>query len=164
MMMTIRKSGETMKKIYKDQVLGGILVAIAAFYAYQTTLIEESMVEGDPGSKVFPFVACFLIGISGLILLIHPEKKAGKKFLSKEEWKKLCILFGFYILYFVLLWLVGYRIAVPVVLMIISYLFSRPVKTPIWKILIYTVGVCAGLYLLYIVVMDSTLPMGILFE
>lgn len=152
-----------MKKLYKDQVLGIIFVVIALVFTYLTTQLAESTLQGDPGPKIFPFVACFLMGASGIAMIVAPSKKEGKKFLGKEEWKRLFTLYGVYVLYFVLLWVVGYRIAVPLVLLILSTLFSRGTKTGWIKILIYTVGVSAALYVLYIIVMETRLPMGILF-
>lgn len=152
-----------MKKICKDQVLGIIVVVIGAFFGYQTYLLPQSTLQGDPGPKVFPAIACVLLGLCGLILLVRPDRKPQKKFLSKEEWKKLLTLYCIYILYWALLWLVGYRIAIPVILFIISFLFSRGTKVSWVKIILYTVGVSAFMYVLYIVIMQTRLPGGILF-
>ncbi len=152
-----------MKKICKDQVLGIIVVIIGAFFGYQTYLLPKTTLQGDPGPKVFPAIACVLLGLCGLILLVRPDRKPQKQFLSKEEWKRLLTLYCIYILYWALLWLVGYRIAIPVILFIISFLFSRGTKVSWVKIILYTVGVSAFMYVLYIVIMQTRLPGGILF-
>ena len=153
-----------MKKISRDQVLGIIVLAIAAFFGYQTTLMPKSTLQGDPGPKVFPAFACIVLGICAIILIIKPDRKQdGKRFLSNEEWKRLLMLYGLYILYWALLWLVGYKIAVPVTLFLISFLFSRTVKISWVKIIVYTVCVSAAMYVLYVIIMQTRLPEGILF-
>lgn len=153
-----------MKKPYKDQVLGALMVALALFFSWQTVLLPESTLEGDPGPKIFPAVACFLIGFCGLLLIINPSKKPGRQFLSKTEWKRLLTLYSLYVAYWALLWLVGYKIAIPVILFAISTLFSRSKKVGWVKILIYTAGVTAFMFLLYTVILKTRLPEGILFN
>lgn len=153
-----------MKKLYKDQVLGIVLVIVSLIFGFFTSRISNSILVGDPGPKVFPTTACVLIGLCGLLLAVKPEKEEGKPFLSKEEWKRLFSLYGLYLLYWGLLWLVGYKIAIPVILFIISYLFSRGTKTKIPQIIAYTIFVSAAIFVLYVFVMETRLPQGILFE
>ncbi len=153
-----------MKKIYKDQVLGMILMAVAAVFGILTMGIAKSTLEGDPGPKVFPAAACIMVGLCGSVLLVKPEQRDGREYLAKEEWKRLFTLYGLYLLYWALLWLVGYRVAVPAILFLVSLLFSRGTRTSIGKILIYTVLVSAAIYVIYIVIMESRLPEGLLFE
>ena len=153
-----------MKKLYKDQVLGLIMIAFSLLAGYMTSKIGVSILEGDPGPKVFPAAASVLIGLCGIVLFVAPEKKEGKPFLSKVEWKRLLTLYGLYLLYWGMLWLVGYRGAIPVILFIISFLFSKGTNTKIGKILIYTIAVSAAIMFIYVVLMETRLPEGILFE
>ena len=153
-----------MKKLYKDQVLGLIMIAFSLLAGYMTSKIGVSILEGDPGPKVFPAAASVLIGLCGIVLFVAPEKKEGKPFLSKVEWKRLLTLSGLYLLYWGMLWLVGYRVAIPVILFIISFLFSKGTNTKIGKILIYTIAVSAAIMFIYVVLMETRLPEGILFE
>lgn len=155
---------EKMKKLYKDQVLGLIMVAFSLLAGYMTSKIGVSILDGDPGPKVFPSAASVLIGLCGIVLFVAPEKKEGKPFLTKTEWKRLINLYGLYLLYWGLLWLVGYRVAIPVVLFIISYLFSNGTNTKIGKIILYTAAVSAAIIFIYVVLMETRLPEGILFE
>lgn len=153
-----------MKKLYKDQVLGMFFLAVSVIFGFFTSRISDSILVGDPGPKIFPAAACILIGLCGLALEIKPEKKEGKPFLSKGEWKRLFSLYGIYLLYWGLLWFAGYKIAIPVILFIVSFLFSRGTKTRICQIILYTVLVSAAIFVLYVIVMETRLPQGILFE
>ena len=153
-----------MKKMYKDQALGLVLLVVSIVFIYFTTGISDSILAGDPGPKVFPMTACILIGVCGLVLLVKPEKAEAKAFLSRQEWKRLITLFCIYVLYWGLLWLAGYRVAIPVILFIVSYLFSRGTKTKLAQIIVYTVLVTAAIFVLYVVVMETRLPEGLVFE
>lgn len=150
-----------MIRIHKDKVLGIIGLIIAGYFAYQTSILPPSVVQGDPGPKVFPYLGCFLIGIVS-VYFVFKKCDGSKQFLSSDEWKRLFKLFGLYVLFFILLWLVGYMIAIPVSLFLISWLFS--IDSKIWKIAVYSIGVSALIYLAYIVAMDSVLPTGILWK
>jgi len=161
---TERKMWMDMRKLYKDQVLGIILIVVAVFFGALTMGIAKSTLQGDPGPKVFPATACIMIGLCGLFLFAKPERKEGKRYLSPEEWKRLAVLYGLYLLYWALLWLVGYRVAIPVILFLVSTLFARGTNTKPVKTLLYTVVLSAVIYVIYIVVMESRLPEGILFE
>lgn len=153
-----------MKKMYKDQALGVIFVVVSVLFGYFTAGISDSILVGDPGPKVFPAAACVLIGMCGFVLIVKPEKKEAKAFLTCTEWKRLFTLFGIYVLYWALLWLTGYRIAIPVILFIVSFLFSRGTKTKLIQIILYTVAVTAAIFVLYVIVMEARLPQGLLFE
>ena len=153
-----------MKKLYKDQVLGIVLVIVSLIFGFFTNRISDSILVGDPGPKIFPAAACILIGLCGLVLAVKPEKTEGRKFLSREEWKRLFSLYGIYLLYWGMLWFAGYKLAIPVILFIVSFLFSRGTKTKTIQIVLYTVFVSAAIFVLYVIVMETRLPQGILFE
>lgn len=153
-----------MKRMTKDRWLGLIAILIAAFFAYFTGDIRGSALPGDPGPKVFPYAACGLIAVCGLGLIIQKPKKDSKRFMTKDEWKRAIILFAIYIVYVVLLWFIGFTATIPLVLFVISYLFSIGYNPSIKKSIIYAVLVSAGLYLFYVVAMKSNLPKGILWK
>jgi len=148
----------------KERWLGIIAIIIAGFFAYQTGNIRVSDLAGDPGPKVFPYAACALIAVCGLGLIIQKPKKTAGKFMNKEEWKRAIVLFAIYIIYVVLLWLIGYIATMPIILFAISYLFSIGHNPSILKSALYAIGVSAGLYLFYIVLMQSNLPKGIIWD
>ena len=153
----------TSKIINKNRVLGVILLLITAFFAYHTNRLPESYVAGDPGAKVFPFIGCAILAIFGIGMLFKCDEEA-EPFLSKPELKRLIRLFSLYVLFFVMLWLFGYLVAIPVVTFLISRLFSKEVDVSNKKILIYTVLVTAGIYVAYVIALDSPLPKGLIWK
>ena len=156
-----------MKALSREKLLGIIVIIISAFFALYTNTLGSTGYVGDPGPKMFPFIGCGIMALCGILLFVRPSKGDQKQFLTKAQLKSAALLFGVYALYLVLLWLVGYTITVPVILFIVSMMFSfvseenTPMKKRIIKNLIYSVLVAAVLYLVFVVVLESQLPKGI---
>ncbi len=154
----------------KDRVLGIILLLISLFFFIFTMQQEPARFEGDPGPKMFPLIGCVLTGVCGILTLVHPEKKEGKQYLSKDEAKRAAKLFGLYAAFLVLIWGVGFMITAPVLLFAISYLFSfesrpdDPTGKRILRSAVYAVIVGAALYLLYVTALQTQLPKGALWQ
>jgi len=149
------------KIFHKDRVLGIALLGITVFFAYHTRKLPKSIVVGDPGPKVFPYIGCFLTGAIGLSYLFKGKRGEIVEFLNNAEWKRLIILFSYYVLFFLVLWLFGYFVAIPVATFMISRLFSKESAIKTRTLIIYTVLVSAGIYVSYVVALGSTLPKGI---
>ena len=154
----------------KDRVLGVILLLISLFFFYFTMQQETARFEGDPGPKMFPLIGCVLTSVCGVLTLVHPEKKEGKTYLTKEEFKRAAKLFGLYAAFLLLIWALGFMITAPLLLFAISVLFSyesRP-DDPIGKRLIrsaiYAIIVGGALYLLYVTALQTQLPKGALWQ
>ena len=148
------------KEINKDRILGIIVLAISLLFAYYTTGIKETSYVGDPGPRLFPYIACFIIGISGLILIVRKNQTNYKAYLTKEQWKRFWILFGIYVLNYLLLLLVGYKVAIPVTLALSCFLFSKGNGTAAWKKLVYVAAVSFAMYALYVMILGASLPNG----
>ena len=154
----------------KDRLLGIILLLISLFFFYFTMQQESPRFEGDPGPKMFPLIGCVLTAVCGVLTLVHPEKKEGKTYLTREEFKRAAKLFGLYAAFLLLIWALGFMITAPLLLFAISVLFSyesRP-DDPIGKRLlrsaIYAIIVGAALYLLYVTALQTQLPKGALWQ
>ena len=159
------------KKFFcRDRVLAIALLVISAFFALQANGLEASNLQNDPGPKVFPWIGCAILAICAIILFLKPGPNGKKMNLSKEEWKRLVIIMGLYLLMVFGTLLFGITATLPVALFIISYLFSKssrpdmPTKKRIITTLIYTVCLSAALYLIYVVALDVRLKPGILFK
>lgn len=159
------------KKFFcKDRILSVILLVISAFFALQANMLEASNLQNDPGPKVFPWIGCAILAICAIILFLKPGPDGKRMNLSKEEWKRLGIMILLYLLIVFGTLLFGIVATLPVVLFIVSYLFSkssRPDMTTKQRIittLIYTVCLSAALYLIYVVALDVRLKPGILFK
>ncbi|MBR4753547.1 MAG: tripartite tricarboxylate transporter TctB family protein [Lachnospiraceae bacterium] len=152
----------------KDRILGIASVLISLWIVMQTMALQVVEKRGDPGSRLFPLIGAAIMLICGLALIIKPGKES-KQFLTKEQWKSAGIIFGVYCLCVILFWLVGFMIAVPVVLFIITLLFqgqSRPddpMKKRVIRSLIYAVIAGAAIYVIYVIGLQADLPTGLLF-
>ena len=153
----------------KDRVLGIILLLISLFFFIFTMQQETARFEGDPGPKMFPLIGSVIMAICGIALIVAPEKEA-KVFLTKTQWKAALGLFGVYVLLALLLWLLGFMFAVPIVLFIVTFMLSKlsvkdaTVKHRLLISLIFGVVGGAVLYLAYIVGLKAQMPTGLLIE
>lgn len=156
------------KFLCRDRVLAIILMVISAFFAIQASMLRASNLDGDPGPKVFPWMACILLLACAIFLFIKPGVPSKKMNLSKAEWKRLGALLG---MYFVIVFgtiLIGIMYTLPIALFIISYMFSKSSKPNLdnkkrlIETAIYTVGVSAALYLIYVVALGVQLKSGII--
>lgn len=159
------------KKFFcRDRILAVILLLASGFFALQASTLPASNLQKDPGPRIFPWIGCAILAICAFYLLINPGADGKKMNLSKEEWKRLGIMIAIYLFLVFGTLLFGIVYMLPVVLFIISYLFSKsskpnmPRKKRIVTTLIYTVCVCVALYLIYVVALDVSLKSGILFK
>jgi putative tricarboxylic transport membrane protein len=56
-----------------DRIFGGIGIALAAFFIWQATTIQESFIQDPVGPKTFPIIIGLLLGISSLVILLRPD-------------------------------------------------------------------------------------------
>ena len=152
----------------KDRILGICSVLLSAWMIFVTTKLNFPTSKGDPGPKLFPYIGAAIILICGIILIIKPGKNS-KQFMTKEQWKSAAVIFGVYLLFCLLLWVVGFMIAVPIMLFILTLMFqaqSRPddsVKKRVIRSLIYAIIAGALIYVAYVIGLQAKLPTGLLF-
>lgn len=152
----------------KDRILGIASVLISFWIVTQTMALQVIEKRGDPGGRLFPYIGAAIMLICGLSLIIKPGSDE-KKFLTKEQWKSAGIIFGVYCLCAVLFWLVGFMIAVPIILFIVTLLFqgqSRPddpFKKRLIRSAVYAVVAGAIIYVIYVIGLQADLPTGLIF-
>lgn len=56
-----------------DRVFGGIGIALAIFFIWQATLIQESFIQDAVGPKTFPIIIGTVLGLAGLYSLVRPD-------------------------------------------------------------------------------------------
>lgn len=56
-----------------DRIFGGIGLALAVFFIWQATLIQESPFSDIVGPKVFPIIVGAVLGLSAAYFLIRPD-------------------------------------------------------------------------------------------
>lgn len=153
----------------KDFGLGVFCILFAALIIYLSLQLKGSGYDGDPGPKMFPIIGSVIMAVCGIALIIAPEKEE-KVFLTKAQWKAAFGLFGMYVALALLLWLLGFMFAVPIVLFIVTFMLSKlsvknaTVKHRLIISLIFGVVGGAVLYLAYIVGLKAQMPTGLLIE
>ena len=159
------------KKFFcNDRWLGIGLIVIAAFFAWQATFLRASNLQRDPGPKIFPWIGCGILAVCGILLFIKPGPDGKRMKLDAGEKKRLWTMLAIYIGCVICTWLLGVLIALPIMLFIVSYLFSKssrpdmPKKKRLITTLIYTVLLFAAVYLIYIVVLDVEIQPGIILK
>lgn len=158
------------KKFFcKDRQLSVLLMLISVYFAYEASKLQPSNLQKDPGPSIFPWIGCGIMMLCAVYLFIRPGADGKKLNLNKDEKKRLLVMMSLYILIVIGTVLIGITYTLPVVLYIISYLFSKssrpdmPVKKRIVTTLIYTVMLSTALYLIYVVALGVNLKSGILF-
>ena len=108
----------------KDFGLGVFCILFAALITYLSLHLKATAYKGDPGPKMFPLIGAVIMAVCGIALILAPEKEE-KRFLTWTQWKAAFGLFGMYVGLALMLWLFGFKIAVPVVLFIVTLMLSK---------------------------------------
>jgi putative tricarboxylic transport membrane protein len=56
-----------------DRIFGIIGILLAAFYAWQGTLIQESFIQDPVGPKAFPYIIAIVLALSSLVFVLKPD-------------------------------------------------------------------------------------------
>ena len=153
----------------KDFALGVICIVLAAVITYMAMGLRATGYDGDPGPKLFPIIGSVIMAVCGIALIVAPEKEE-KRFLTRAQWIAAFKLFGMYAGLALLLWLLGFMVAVPIVLFIVTYMLSKlSVKDATVKhrlIISLIDGIAGGaiLYLAYVVGLKAQMPTGLLWQ
>lgn len=148
----------------KDQVIGSISLLFGLILTYLTKQIPKSDMVGDPGSRIFPYIACVLFIVCGIGLLLTGRKKEGQTFLSLNQWIQLLGMLALMFAYYFLLEYIGFIPLSIVLLFIASRLFASGQVVPWWKSLIFSIVVTLLLYVVFDILLSVPLPMGNLLQ
>ncbi len=150
----------------KNRVLGiaSIILSIVAFILISQMTAAFSLAEGDPGPRLFPAIAAAVIGIFGIIVLFEKDDSEAKEFLEKSQWGRLFLLYGIFIVYAVLVWLLGFMYPSILMLFITCTLFSGQKKIPLWIRIVYAVVLSVAITYAFQRLFAVPMPKGILFK
>ena len=134
-------------KMRRDMVTGIVGLLTCVFFCFMTLQVRQPAKLLEPGPRLLPFVALFLIGISSIALIIR-----GYKDRAKEEK-----------LYAVAMTYLGFVITTPFATAAFIYDLKgnsevKPVSTAI-----ISVVVTAALYAMFVFAFQIKLPAGVLF-
>lgn len=150
-----------MKK--KDRLVGIIVVVLGILISIAALQIPDKSSATDPGSRLFPLIGSVGMIIFGAGTFFTAKDEDGfKPAVKKEGWARLVKVVIVFILYTIALKLVGFLISTPFMMYALVALFSYEKKIPIWKNALFSVGVSAVIWFVFVKMLTVMLPGGIL--
>lgn len=56
-----------------DRMVGAIGLALAGFFIWRATLIDEPFISDPVGPRVFPVIVCVLVALASLVIILRPD-------------------------------------------------------------------------------------------
>lgn len=150
-------------KFSRDRGTGSICVVIGVLVAYMSSQLPKSIMSGDIGPSVFPYITAAILIICGLVLIVRKNDQEPKPFLQGKQVTRFFCVWGVIIGYVVAMWLLGFVVPTLAMLTIMCMMFGRESNVPIWQCLLYAVIVTGIIYVGFSVLLNLRLPVGILF-
>lgn len=153
-------------KMRRDMVTGIVGLLTCVFFCFMTLQVRQPAKLLEPGPRLLPFVALFLIGISSIALIVKGYKEreiAEKPYFPKGGVIKVTKSFLMLVIYAVAMTYLGFVITTPFATAAFIYDLKgnsevRPVST-----VIISVVVTAVLYAMFVFAFQIKLPAGVLF-
>ncbi len=135
-------------------MFGGIGLAIAAFFIWQTTRIEESFIQDPVGPKGFPIIIGALLAISSLVIMFRPDPDP--KWPSAGRLAEIGFSVAVLLAYALALPTTGFVIATAVASAILSWrLGAHPVSAALAGI-----AIAVGIYVVFHLILGLSLAKG----
>jgi putative tricarboxylic transport membrane protein len=137
-----------------DRLLGGIGLALAAFFIWQATQIQVSFITDPIGPKTFPIIIGLLLGISSLVVMLRPDPKphwpAGARLLE------IGIAVVALVLYAYALPVIGFVIATALAAAFLSWRLG----TPVLRAVVAGIAISVGIYVVFHLILGLSLAKG----
>lgn len=153
-------------KMRRDMVTGIVGLLTCVFFCFMTLQVRQPAKLLEPGPRLLPYVAIFLIGISSIALIVKGYKEreiAEKPYFPKGGVIKVTKSFLMLVIYAVAMTYLGFVITTPFATAAFIYDLKgnsevKPVST-----VIISVVVTAVLYAMFVFAFQIKLPAGVLF-
>lgn len=153
-------------KMRRDMVTGIVGLLTCIFFFIMTQQVRQPANLLEPGPRLLPYVAIFLIGISSIALIVKGYKEreiAEKPYFPKGGVIKVTKSFLMLVIYAVAMTYLGFVITTPFATAAFIYDLKgnsevKPVST-----VIISVVVTAVLYAMFVFAFQIKLPAGVLF-
>ena len=153
-------------KMRRDMVTGIVCLLTCIFFFIMTQQVRQPANLLEPGPRLLPYVAIFLIGISSIALIVKGYKEreiAEKPYFPKGGVLKVTRSFLMLVVYAIAMTYLGFVITTPFATAAFIYDLKgnsevKPVSTAI-----ISVVVTAALYAMFVFAFQIKLPAGVLF-
>ena len=152
-------------KLNKDKIIAAMCVLIGVIYLIGALNLPETNLAKDPGPKVFPFVGGVIVIVRSAAILLKRYDNEPKAVYTKEQWRKAVIMIGLFVVYLLMLWVLGFLISTPIILLVSSYMFTdEGVKVALWKRVVFALALTFFLYWIFTKVLVMLLPTGMILK
>ncbi len=152
-------------KLNKDKIIAAVCVLIGVIYLIGALNLPETNLAKDPGPKVFPIVGAVIVIVSSAAILLKRYDNEPKAVYTKEQWRKAVIMIGLFVVYLLMLWVLGFLISTPIILLVSSYMFTdEGVKVALWKRVVFALALTFFLYWIFAKVLVMLLPTGMILK
>lgn len=153
-------------KLNKNQIYSVCLIILAGIVIYFSSQLESlfQVSNGDIGPRFMPIAASIGLIISSIGKFITERKDDGKKFLTKEGWKKVISIFLILIIYLIAINWVGYLISTPLAAAALVIAMKEDSKLSTVNLAVFSILITVVLYFVFQKVIQVTLPAGRLFR
>ena len=141
-----------------DRVTGVFLLLFAIWYAYRTTLFKIPLMVDPVGPKTFPLILALLMAVLSLYLIIKPDPSP--VWPNAATWLKIGLITLTFIIYAYLMVPIGFVLATTFEITALALIFRGPLLKGLGGALILS----AGLYGLFDILLDLSLPTGLIFR
>jgi formate-dependent nitrite reductase membrane component NrfD len=153
-------------KMRRDMVTGIVGLLTCIFFFIMTQQVRQPANLLEPGPRLLPYVAIFLIGISSIALIVKGYKEreiAEKPYFPKGGVLKVTRSFLMLVVYAIAMTYLGFIITTPFATAAFIYDLKgnsevKPVSTAIISVVI-----TAALYAMFVFAFQIKLPAGVLF-
>lgn len=100
-------------KFNRTYVMGILCLILAAWIAWQTTMIPERLVSNEPGPKFFPFISAGGIAVFAILSMIFDgrKEKDAKPYLDRKGWARMGLILAECLVYCLAMNFIGFWIA-----------------------------------------------------
>ncbi len=154
-----------MKKMNRTYLMGTLALLLAAFIAWQTTMIPERMVSNEPGPKLFPFISAGGIAVFAVLSMIFDgPKDDGKPYLDKAGWIRMLIIIVEVLFFCFMMNFIGFWIAAMMCLFLFFWTLKGDKKINIPFAVILAIGLASICYFGFTRGFHIPLPSGTLWK
>ena len=153
-------------KMRRDMVTGIVGLLTCIFFFIMTQQVRQPANLLEPGPRLLPYVAIFLIGISSIALIVKGYKEreiAEKPYFPKGGALKVTKSFLMLVVYAIAMTYLGFIITTPFATAAFIYDLKGNSEVKLVSTVIISVVVTAVLYAMFVFAFQIKLPAGVLF-